>query len=642
MALSLLQGRTFALPVYLKVFRSASKLVKLLDGHRTLAAGPLSALLSWDADVSTLHISFYWDGGEGLLPYDLLREVEPSWLEHFKRDAVVPGGIADAFQALLDAKLLEEIQKKTMDRGRPAVVRRIVTEGMKLGGSVAVLAAAWAAVTFPYADIRCTSFETPHMNSENFHTIFQYLVGNHYCLDYPDDCGDEGKLRKRLELLAQQDKVEAQAQCEAASILMPRSNSALPPSSKLTHQEVVRERVGTWLSTNSGLGWVASSAIWLATGILTNTTRSTMKATEKVGINDPDKVRPSSELLSEKRLENHILRGKVVQGMLGAVAAYLDYEGFKQVAQAENIAFVQDLKQSKTKVFVVWLNTGTMVVAFRGTEPSNLNNWLVDFNAVHPVECEWLKSSPLSSGHEILVHKGFLDGFNEVREMFDIAMGPPGVRKESSTITQLRRVMQNRIPTRIVCCGHSLGGALATVAAPWFAQTYPEAEVRCITGGSPRAGNKGFYDAFQLLVGAKYRVIHSRDLVPFVPPQDMGYLHVQNPLLVQPIPPPLAVGNPSWSSLAIVPLYYIIGIRSITKNLAKDEVYYDVMKNEFPPGTKYEAWTMDCPVTYNLVDHFQWKYAWAIDLALADKTPGVPQDADKAYNRIGSGKVTSS
>eukprot|EP00850_Spirogloea_muscicola_P005886 SM000027S09667 [mRNA] locus=s27:665081:669738:- [translate_table: standard] len=642
MALSLLQGRTFALPVYLKVFRSASKLVKLLDGQRTLAAGPLSALLSWDADVSTLHISFYWDGGEGLLPYDLLREVEPSWLEHFKRDAVVPSGIADAFQGLLNAKLMEEIQKKTMDRGRPAVVRRIVTEGIKLGGSVAVLAAAWAAVTFPYADTRCTSFETPHMNSENFRTIFQYLVGNHYCLDYPDDCGDEGKLRKRLEVLAQQDKVEAQAQCEAARIMMPRSNGALPPPSKITHHEVVRERVGTWLSTNAGLGWVASSAIWLATGILTNTTRSTMKATEKVGINDPDKVRPSTELLSEKRLENHILRGKVVQGMLGAVASYLDCEGFKQVAQAENIAFVWDLKQSQTKVFVVWLNTGTMVVAFRGTEPSNLNNWLVDFNAIHPVQCDWLKSSPLSSGHEILVHKGFLDGFNEVREMFDVAMGPPGARKESSTITQLRRVMQDRIPTRIVCCGHSLGGALATVAAPWFAQTYPEAEVRCITGGSPRAGNKGFYDAFQLLVGAKYRVIDSRDLVPFVPTQDMGYLHVQNPLLVQPIPPPLAVGNPSWASLAIVPLYYIIGIRSIVRNLAKDEVYYDVIKNEFPPGTKYEAWTMDCAVTYNLVDHFQWKYAWAIDLALADETPGVPQDADKAYNRIGSGKVTSS
>lgn len=73
-------------------------------------------------------------------------------------------------------------------------------------------------------------------------------------------------------------------------------------------------------------------------------------------------------------------------------------------------------------------------------------------------------------------------------------------------------------PTRVLCCGHSLGGALATLAATWAAMEYPKADIRCITLGSPRVGNKHFVRITKYLTGSMYRLIHAWDPVPTVPP----------------------------------------------------------------------------------------------------------------------------
>ncbi len=47
-------------------------------------------------------------------------------------------------------------------------------------------------------------------------------------------------------------------------------------------------------------------------------------------------------------------------------------------------------------------------------------------------------------------------------------------------------------PDRIVVIGHSLGGAVAQLAALWATLQFPRADVRAITFGSPRVGNKAF------------------------------------------------------------------------------------------------------------------------------------------------------
>jgi hypothetical protein len=45
---------------------------------------------------------------------------------------------------------------------------------------------------------------------------------------------------------------------------------------------------------------------------------------------------------------------------------------------------------------------------------------------------------------------------------------------------------------QVVCTGHSLGAALATLCGTWAATTYPTADVRVANFGSPFVGNQAY------------------------------------------------------------------------------------------------------------------------------------------------------
>ena len=75
----------------------------------------------------------------------------------------------------------------------------------------------------------------------------------------------------------------------------------------------------------------------------------------------------------------------------------------------------------------------------------------------------------------------------------------------------------------VVVTGHSLGGALATLAAidisRLTSQTY------LWTYGSPRVGNKNFYTLVQNAFRVSYRVVNNRDMVPHLPPRNYDFWH---------------------------------------------------------------------------------------------------------------------
>lgn len=54
--------------------------------------------------------------------------------------------------------------------------------------------------------------------------------------------------------------------------------------------------------------------------------------------------------------------------------------------------------------------------------------------------------------------------------------------------------------------------------ATWAAIEYPQADVRCITFGSPRVGNNKFKRAFHTLVGTSLRLVYGADPVTMMPP----------------------------------------------------------------------------------------------------------------------------
>uniref|UniRef100_A0A158Q761 Lipase_3 domain-containing protein n=1 Tax=Elaeophora elaphi TaxID=1147741 RepID=A0A158Q761_9BILA len=89
----------------------------------------------------------------------------------------------------------------------------------------------------------------------------------------------------------------------------------------------------------------------------------------------------------------------------------------------------------------------------------------------------------------------------------------------------LRKTMKANLSTNstrpIIFTGHSLGGSLASLASAHFAYFYgkiePRVDIRLITFGEPRTGNRDYAFAIDALVPASFRIVHRGDLVSHLP-----------------------------------------------------------------------------------------------------------------------------
>jgi len=167
--------------------------------------------------------------------------------------------------------------------------------------------------------------------------------------------------------------------------------------------------------------------------------------------------------------------------------------------QAEVIGVIQD-PTTGTEGFAARAGN-EVVVAFRGTE-GNLHDLLTDAQCRRR-RLDWLVG--------VEVHEGFAKAFStEVRNALASALAQaPGCR--------------------VWICGHSLGGALAVLAAAWLASQGRAAAVAgIVTVGQPRVGDRVFtrwYDG-QGLTAKHLRFVNDRDIVPCVPPAGLGYDHI--------------------------------------------------------------------------------------------------------------------
>jgi hypothetical protein len=138
-----------------------------------------------------------------------------------------------------------------------------------------------------------------------------------------------------------------------------------------------------------------------------------------------------------------------------------------------------------------------VVLSFRGTQSQK--NWNTNFRAflVHPE----------NTNAKLRVHQGFYQAFKELADA--------GLEEKIAAV--------ERVTGRpLYITGHSLGGALAQIAAAVFGS---DTIAACYTFGSPRVGNF----IFDLWVKPpSYRVINHADLVPQVP-LPIGYRHSGDP-----------------------------------------------------------------------------------------------------------------
>ena len=99
------------------------------------------------------------------------------------------------------------------------------------------------------------------------------------------------------------------------------------------------------------------------------------------------------------------------------------------------------------------------------------------------------------------VHQGFYYAFN-------------------SMVTELRQFLSSLKGITVAhCIGHSLGGAVATLAADWVKTSGVAGQVNLYTFGSPRVGLDMFAKkcTSRLVADNVYRVYHKTDPVPMVP-----------------------------------------------------------------------------------------------------------------------------
>lgn len=154
------------------------------------------------------------------------------------------------------------------------------------------------------------------------------------------------------------------------------------------------------------------------------------------------------------------------------------------------------------------------IVVFRGTQFASLKNWQVDAD-VRRVEV------PLGLNSSAHVHEGFLDALNRILPSVRAWVSGGSVRSGNQH-ARVGTEPEVTIPGgwRLVFAGHSMGGALAVLAATLAeAQGWPRGPDAVVTFGAPRVADSRLSTWWENrgLCAKLLRVSVYNDVVPYMP-----------------------------------------------------------------------------------------------------------------------------
>ncbi len=150
--------------------------------------------------------------------------------------------------------------------------------------------------------------------------------------------------------------------------------------------------------------------------------------------------------------------------------------------------------KTSTQAFSV-VDADLLYLAFRGTEADNPIDWIAD-----------AKFAPILGVYGTSVHSGFREALDEVWDEIAPVVAAAG---KPAVIT-----------------GHSLGAALATLAAARLDDAGHRVAA-LHTYGQPRTGHRDFSEAFESKLGdVSYRFINHIDLVTRIPLLLQSYRHI--------------------------------------------------------------------------------------------------------------------
>lgn len=177
--------------------------------------------------------------------------------------------------------------------------------------------------------------------------------------------------------------------------------------------------------------------------------------------------------------------------------AYLAPDEIEPMVKSWGFTTFKFFDRKDTQAFVC-SNAKVILIAFRGTEPTRLRDWLSDIKIRR------------EKGVVGRVHRGFKGALNKIWPLMHDYIESIRTKNHKIWVT-----------------GHSLGAALATLAAARMQITDGISVHGLYTFGHPRTGDEDFANGVDaVLPGKVYRFVNNNDVVPRVPPRKLGYCHV--------------------------------------------------------------------------------------------------------------------
>lgn len=214
------------------------------------------------------------------------------------------------------------------------------------------------------------------------------------------------------------------------------------------------------------------------------------------------------------------------------------------------LTLIETLSANATQAFLA-SNGQFTVLAFRGTEADRMKDIRADAKATQ---------TACPTGER--VHSGFMQQYDDISFKLEAALDKEAVAGKPLFIT-----------------GHSLGGAVATIAARRL-----DAERRvaaCYTYGSPRVGTEDWVAKIKTPI---YRIVNSADPVPIVPFNGTVVFWIAKGLRAAgrtlPVLGPLLLSFGNWIERTMSGYAHAGGMRFLTDckdgNLANIKLLYSV------------------------------------------------------------------
>ncbi|TFK19316.1 lipase [Coprinopsis marcescibilis] len=151
-------------------------------------------------------------------------------------------------------------------------------------------------------------------------------------------------------------------------------------------------------------------------------------------------------------------------------------------------------------------STKEIILAFRGS--LSVTDAFVDLQLI----LQPLNTPGVTNNVKASVHTGFQFAYNAVA---------------SDVVSAVKSQVSANSAYTVVVTGHSLGGAVASMAALSLKAAIPNIKMKLYTYGQPRVGNAAFVSLVEQQVGVNniFRAVNTFDGVPTILFKELGYRH---------------------------------------------------------------------------------------------------------------------